>query len=111
MSMLMFYITFNIDRYLLRNDSFGIGKNILIKIEPILYDIKLLGVIILLSTLFVYVMFSIFDMYIHKQELKVYISKNHNVIFYLILKFIVELIIVFIIGGILLLIIELKRMK
>jgi hypothetical protein len=111
MSILMFYITFNIDRYLLRNDSYGIGKNILIKIEPILYDIKLLGVIILLSTLLVYVMFSIFDMYIHKQELKVYISKNHNVIFYLILKFIVELIIVFIIGGILLLIVELKWMK
>jgi hypothetical protein len=111
MSILMFYITFNIDRYLLRNDSYGIGKNILIKIEPILYDIKLLGVIVLLSTLFMYVMFSIFDMYIHNKELEVYISRKHNIRRYLIIKFIIEFVLVSIISFILILIVELSLMK
>ena len=111
LSIIVCYITFNIDKYLMKEDTSGIGENILVKIQPIIYNTRLLGIILMICTFVVYCIYSGFDLYIHRKELNIYSSAGHNMYVYIVVKFIIEIVLILMTSFIVIFLLGLILMK
>lgn len=92
-SLLVCYISLNIKRYMLGRYNNELIRNILIKINPVLSNIKVLAITLGLSSIVVYVCMFVFDLYMNKEKIRIWKRRIGNIRLYLWILFILEIVI------------------